>query len=339
MKSLLKFEQISIVERFCAQKIASCKMWGSMKFFKFFSKDYRRITASHNIPYSSTISGTGQNDISSVVIPTVGADFVEEAMLSADFAARFAPQLHEIVIVTDQSASSFINLPEKSRVVTLDIVVPDPSHRYAQLYKSRLLKMQAPLSASPDSTGVLMIDSDLNLLQMPNYQLEDFSVYSCFRNGRMGSKFEKRGYKNVPAYYRNSVRAGLELHVNSAFLAATYFTWQRLCPLWVDLFNDTWSMIPDDQPPTDQPPLSVALDFLDYKTINLGDWTNWPVSKKIGGTPAVIPKEVIGAHGGFPLSEWQKYLSDPNQRLTFKGQDYTRKVRYLTDKEKSLSNT
>ena len=26
---------------------------------------------------------------------------------------------------------------------------------------------------------------------------------------------------------------------------------------------------------------------------------NWPVSKKIGGQEAVVPKEVIGAHGGF----------------------------------------
>lgn len=304
-----------------------------MKFLKRLSKDYRRVVSRHNLPYSQ-LATSGRNDISSVVIPTVGADFVEEAVLSAQFAARFAPQLDEIVIVSDQPAEAFANLPEKARVVTLEITIPNPAHRYAQIYKSRLLKMQAPLSASPNSRGVLMIDSDLNLLQMPDYQLEDFNLYSCFRGGRMGAKFEKRGYANVPAYYANSVRAGLEQHVNSAFLAATYFTWQRLCPLWVDLFNDTWQLIPDDQPPTDQPPLAVALDFLDYQTINLGDWTNWPVSKKIGGAPAVIPKEVIGAHGGFPLSEWQKYLDDASQPLTFKGQDYTRKVRYLTDEEK-----
>lgn len=61
---------------------------------------------------------------------------------------------------------------------------------------------------------------------------------------------------------------------------------------------------------------------------------NWPVSKKIGGQEAVVPKEVIGAHGGFPLSEWQKYLESPENKLLFKGQDYTRKVRYLTDEEK-----
>ncbi|WP_313700284.1 hypothetical protein [Pantoea sp.] len=305
-----------------------------MNFLKRFSKNYRRITARHNIPYAKLTGAGGHNDISSVVIPTVGADFIEEATLSATFAARFAPALHEIVIVTDQPAKAFTNLPEKARVVTLNIEIPNPDHRYAQLYKSRLLKMQAPLSASPDSTGVLMIDSDLNLLQMPNYKLEKFSLYSCFRGGRMGAKFEKRSYQNVPAYYASSVRPSLEEHVNSAFLAATYFTWQRLCPIWVDLFNDTWTLIPDDQPPTDQPPLAAALDFLDYKTVNLGDWTNWPVSKKIGGTPSFIPKEVIGAHGGFPLTEWQKYLENPLQALLFHGQDYTRKVRYLTDEEK-----
>lgn len=43
---------------------------------------------------------------------------------------------------------------------------------------------------------------------------------------------------------------------------------------------------------------------------------------------------MIGAHGGFPLSEWQKYLESPDNKLLFKGQDYTRKVRYLTDEEK-----
>ena len=56
------------------------------------------------------------------------------------------------------------------------------------------------------------------------------------------------------------------------------------------------------------------------------------------GTPSVIPKEVIGAHGGFRLSEWQKYLASPDNELLFKGQDYTRKVRYLTDAEKQAAD-
>lgn len=161
-----------------------------MNFLKRFSKDYRRINARHTIPYTSLYCDAAQNDISSVVILSVRADFVEEALLSAESAARFAPQLSEIVIVTDQPTVSFINLPIKARVVTRDITVLNPSHRYAQLYKSRLLKMQAPLSASPDPIGVLMIDSDLNLLQIWSFQLQDFSLYPCFRNGRMVASFE-----------------------------------------------------------------------------------------------------------------------------------------------------
>ena len=302
-------------------------------FFKKFTRDYRRINARHNIAYEQH-SESGGTKVNSIIIPTVGADFVEEALLSAKFASLNATCADEIVIVTDQLAEKFGALPPKVRIATLDIQIPNPNHRYAQIYKSRLLKIQAPLQANPKSTGVLMIDSDLNLLRNPEYFVKEERLYSCFRKGRMGAKFEKHGYTNIPAYYSSSIRPILENHVNSAFLAATFFTWQRLCPLWLNLFNDTWEMIPDDQPPTDQPPLAVALDFLDFITVNLGDWTNWPVSKKIGGTPSTIPKEVIGAHGGFPLSEWDKYLESPDSELLFKGQDYTRKVRYLSDKEK-----
>lgn len=306
-------------------------------FFKKLTRDYRRITARHNIAYNQDepLKGTTVN---SIVIPTVGEDFIEEALLSAKFASLNAKSVDEIVIVSDQPAEKFGPLPPKVRVVTLQIDIPNKNHKYAQIYKSRMLKIQAPLHASPDSTGVLMIDSDLNLLRDPAYLVKEERLYSCFRKGRMGSKFEKRGYENVPAYYSSTIRPLLEDHVNSAFLAGTYFTWQRLCPLWLNLFNDTWEMIPGDQPPTDQPPLAAALDFLDFITINLGDWTNWPVSKKIGGTPSIIPKEVIGAHGGFPLSEWDKYLESPEAPLLFKGQDYTRKIRYLSDEEKRAAN-
>ena len=306
-------------------------------FLKKFTRDYRRINARHNIEYNQDTPTCGAK-VNSIVIPTVGEDFIEEALLSAKFASINASSADEIVIVSDQPAEKFGVLPPKTRVATIDIEIPNPKHKYAQIYKSRMLKICAPLQANPASTGVLMIDSDLNLLRDPAYLVKEERLYSCFRQGRMGAKFEKRGYAEVPAYYANFIRPSLEAHVNSAFLAATYFTWQRLCPLWLNLFNDTWEMIPDDQPPTDQPPLSVALDFLDFITINLGDWTNWPVSKKIGGQPSVIPKEVIGAHGGFPLSEWTKYLESPDSELLFKGQDYTRKVRYLSDEEKKLQN-
>lgn len=301
--------------------------------FKKLSKQYRHITARHNIDWTSDTPNEG-TPISSIVIPTVGEDFIEEALLSAQFASLNAATAKEIVIVTDQPVEKFRDLPAKTRVVRLDVSIPNPNHKYAQIYKSRMLKIQAPLQASPDSTGVLMIDSDLNLLRDPAYRVKEGRLYSCFRKGRMGAKFDNDRYKSIPAYYSSTIRPSLEDHVNSAFLAATYSTFQRLCPLWLNLFNDTWEMIPDDQPPTDQPPLAATLDLLDFITVNLGDWTNWPVSKKIGGTSSVIPKEVIGAHGGFPLSEWQKYLESPDASLLFKGQDYTRKVRYLSDAEK-----
>ena len=74
----------------------------------------------------------------------------------------------------------------------------------------------------------------------------------------------------------------------------------------------------DSQPPTDQLPLAALLDMLDIKTINLGEWMNWPVSKRIGGGGG-DSKEVVGAHGGFPLSEWQKYLQSADAPLLFKG--------------------
>lgn len=205
-------------------------------------------------------------------------------------------------------------------------------YRYKQIYLSRLIKLNAPLHAKGE--GILMIDSDLNLLKMPEIRMTDMHIYSSFRQGKMIAKLDGAPAEKVPAYYKETVRPYLVDHVNSAFLAATKKTWRRICPLWVALFQDTWELMDDSQPPTDQLPLAALLDLLDLKTINLGDWVNWPVSKKIGGQEAVIPKEVIGAHGGFPLSEWQKYLDSADNKLLFKGQDYTRKVRYLTDQEK-----
>lgn len=301
-------------------------------FFRRFTKRYREVSNKHNIPYTEFSALPKAVPITSVVIPSVGADFIAESVLSARFASIHAKEAQEIVIVSDQPQEAFGELPERVRVATLDIEAPNVNHAYAQIYKSRLLKIMAPLEAK--TGGVLMIDSDLNLLKSPNFMLSEGALYSCFRNGRMGAKFEKRGYAEVPAYYQSSIRPHLEKHVNSAFLAGTYFTFQRLCPLWRDLFIDTWEMIPDNQPPTDQPPLAVALDTLDLITVNLGDFTNWPVSKEIGGKASVIPTEVIGAHGGFPLNEWDKYLKNPKSELTFRDQEYTRKVRYLSEEEK-----
>lgn len=52
----------------------------------------------------SAESVQGTVTITSIVIPCTGADFVEEALLSAHFARRFAPAAEEIVIVIDQPA-------------------------------------------------------------------------------------------------------------------------------------------------------------------------------------------------------------------------------------------
>lgn len=299
--------------------------------FEFLNKNRRYIRSRHNIPYEQA-NAQGAISVDSVVIPCTGADYIEEAVLSAEFASRFATQVKEIVIVSDQPASAFPALPAKVRVATLDVPHREESYRYKQIYRSRLIKIQAPLQARGE--GILMIDSDLNLLKAPNTKINQHCLYSSFRQGKMIAKMAEMPKSLVPAYYKNTIRPELQDHVNSAYLAASRSTWKRLSPLWLALFQDTWELMSDNQPPTDQLPLAALLDLLDIQTINLGDWVNWPVSKRIGGEAAVIPSEVIGAHGGFPLSEWQKYLQDPTQPLTFKGQDYTRKVRYLTDDEK-----
>ncbi|NDL64794.1 hypothetical protein [Acerihabitans arboris] len=303
--------------------------------FEFFNAKYRHIVRRHNIAYDEKkLTKPPRLPITSVVIPSVGEDYIAEAMLSATFAQRYAQDVQEIVIVTDQPAQKFPLLPEKARVVTLATETRDGVYRYKQIYLSRLIKLQAPLQARTE--GILMIDSDLNLLQMPDIQLADDDIYASFRQGKMIAKLSGITPERIPAYYRDAIRPKLVDHVNGAFLAATRKTWQRMCPVWMALFIDTWAQMDDDQPPTDQLPLAAMLDTLDIRTVNLGEWMNWPVSKKIGGTPSIIPAQVVGAHGGFPLAEWQKYLQSPETELLFKSQDYTRKVRYLTDNDKQI---
>jgi len=105
-------------------------------------------------------------------------------------------------------------------------------------------------------------------------------------------------------------------------------TWMRLCPEWLAVYLSVWDRLPSGQSPTDQLPLAITLDRLGLATTDLGPWVNWPVSKKIGGLTARVPGEVIGAHGGFPLSEWQKYLANPDAEMVFHDSDYTRRERY-----------
>ncbi len=302
--------------------------------FEFLNKQRRHILSRHNIPCTQSDT-RGSITVDSIVIPCTGADYIEEAVLSAEFASRCGETIKEIVIVSDQPAAAFPALPARVRVVTLEVPHREESYRYKQIYRSRLIKLQAPLQATGE--GILMIDSDLNLLKTPDIHIKEHHLYSSFRQGKMIAKLADAPADKIPAYYKNTIRPYLQDHVNGAYLAASKQTWQRICPLWLTLFNDTWVLMSDNQPPTDQLPLAALLDLLDIRTVNLGEWANWPVSKRIGGQSAVIPADVVGAHGGFPLSEWQKYLEDPTQPLRFKGQDYTRKVRYLTDAEKQQS--
>jgi hypothetical protein len=251
----------------------------------------------------------------------------------AEFAARFAPEVREIVIVSDQHAEAFGRLPGKARVATIVVAEREETYRYRQIYRSRLIKLQAPLQARTD--GILMIDSDLNLLKSPGFHIEPRTLYGTFRQSRLIDKLADAPGDTAPAYYRDTVRPFLVDHVNGSFLAATRQTWRRICWLWLALYQDTWGSLVDTQPPTDQLPLAAVLDLLDLRTVDLGAWFSWPVSIRIGGTSSTIPKEVVGAHGGFPLSEWQKYLSSPDTLLRFEGQQYTRMVRYMTDAEKA----
>jgi hypothetical protein len=269
----------------------------------------------------------------SVVIPAAGADYVEEGSLAAEFAARFYPELKEIVIVSDRPAAEFPPLPAPVRVVTLDIAALVPAgHAYGAIYASRLIKLLAPLQARFER--ILMIDSDMMLLRPLTLPYADDCVLGCFRQGRMIAKVRESGAAALPAELSGTFRPYLKTHLNGAFLAATAATWRRLSPAWIGAYVSLWSKLPDSQPPTDQLPLCCVLDHLNLATVDLGDWVNWPVSKKIGGRPATVPPEVVGAHGGFPLAEWRRYLVDPGCELHFVDPEQTRKMRYLTDSEK-----
>ena len=102
--------------------------------------------------------------------------------------------------------------------MTLTLPKREEGYRYKQIYLSRLVKLNAPLQARGE--GVLMIDSDLNLLKMPQINMADMHIYSSFRQGKMIASWTVPRRK-VPAYYKETVRPYLVDHVNGAFLAAT----------------------------------------------------------------------------------------------------------------------
>lgn len=51
--------------------------------FKFLNSRYRHITGRHNIPYATLSPNEKRVAVDSVVIPCTGADYIEEALLSA----------------------------------------------------------------------------------------------------------------------------------------------------------------------------------------------------------------------------------------------------------------
>lgn len=268
----------------------------------------------------------------SIIIPCTGEKYVEEAILSAQFAAENSSHAKEILIVTDQiiKESEISDKTKKIRAIYFD---PEPytpdTHAYSNIYRSRICKIYAPTYASYNR--VLMIDSDLMLLQEPLLPWPEWGIAGSFRKGKMISKFKRSGAKRLPRAMKKTCRPYLPDHLNGAFLAARKEVWEKLSALWIHYYQEIWSELPDNQPPTDQLPLTCALDHLQLSTINAGDDINWPVSKKIGGKPSQIPDFVIGAHGGLPLSEWEKYRADHNALLSFVDSKTTRKVRYETD--------
>ena len=271
----------------------------------------------------------------SVVIPFHGDDYIDEAILCSEFASRHVKELKEVIIVSDTelNLSTLEKLEERVKYKKIKITYNGPeNHNYKKIFLSRLCKIQCSQFASYEK--VLVIDSDLLLLQTPKLFWPKNGVSGSFRKGSMIAKFKQSGYKIKPSSLKNTFRPYIKEHLNGAFMAAKKTIWSKLSDKWMEYYLDIWTKLPDNQPPTDQLPLTCALDHLNLKTFDAGNWVNWPVSKKIGGKPFAIPPEVIGAHGGFPLSEWRKYIEDKQAKLLFKGDDYTRKVRYLEDRKK-----
>lgn len=260
----------------------------------------------------------------SVVIPCSGTGYVEEAALSARFASEHSGA-EEVLVVTDQPGGSFGPLPPRVEVRTLTMVDGETprEHPFASIWKSRWIKMAAPLEAS--RPVVLMIDSDLLLLKEARISAMEGVIQGTMFRGKIGHRMKK--HQGAVPELRRSPRLWVKWHVNGGFLAARRATWERLCPRWRFHYRALWTRLPDEMP-VDQIPLVMAMDELRIATADLGVDYNWSVPKRIGGRPAIIPESVIGAHGGFPLSEWEKYRADRQAVLNFRGEDYTRKARY-----------
>lgn len=290
---------------------------------------FLRFTPYHGFNYKllrwwRQLLGQAPSRIDSIAITCYGEDYVEEASLAARFAHMNMTDAKEVVIVTNLPASSFGELPDKILIKTLDLE-PVKLPIFNNIHNSRILKLHAPLQCT--GPVILMVDSDLMLLKNFRTHVEKNCLLGSFRKGKMSVKL--KGISHQVPEIQGSFRPYLKTHINSGFLVARKELWQRLCPLWLKIYQGIWLNISNNkQPPTDQLPLAIALDNLKVNAGNLGDWANWPVSKTIGGTTQSIPLDVIGAHGGFPISEYDKLLQNRDAPLTFHDQHYTRKVRY-----------
>jgi hypothetical protein len=291
-----------------------------------------RAGGTHRRSVASLPVDTEQATADSLVIPAVGLDFVAEGVLAARFAAAHCPSLKEILIVSDQASAVFpTDLDRRVRVVTVDLRANVPAqHTYRRVYLSRLVKIGAALRARGER--VLLTDSDLLLLREPILPWRPDVICGCFRNGHMSEKIRAAGMQ-APQFFSGTQRYRLPTHLNGALLCATPSTWRKLVPVWTRYYQSIWTQFPDNQPPTDQLPLCAALDTLGIVSADLGGWVNWSVSKNIGGRRARVPSEVVGAHGGFPAEEWEKYLADPRAELQFLPDSATRAFRYKTDKQ------
>ncbi|HEX5477384.1 MAG TPA: hypothetical protein VFX09_05975, partial [Burkholderiales bacterium] len=195
--------------------------------------------------------------VESLVIPAVGEDYADEGALAARFAGRFYPGLREIVIVSDLGPSAFPDLPSRARVATIDVNALMPrEHAYSAIFKSRLVKVLAPLQASHER--VVITDSDLVILKSFCVPFADGCLMGSFRQGRLISKVRDSG-AGAPSELAGTYRPYLREHLNSAFLAATQRTWEKLIPSWLGAFIGIWAKLPDNQPPTDQLPLACVL--------------------------------------------------------------------------------
>lgn len=307
-----------------------------LNLFRYFAiKRESRISVADFRAQLPTAQQT-EHPAESIIIPVVGLDYVEEGLLAAEFARLHCPNAKEIRIVSELDETHFTPRHTDIQISTLQVDHQLPEqHKYLQIYKSRLIKLQAPLQAK--FNRILLIDSDMMMLQEPVFPWSPNHMIGSFRMGKMFEKFKRSGSKIKPEAMRNSHRVKFPYHLNGAFLASDRETWHKLSPLWLEYFLQTWSVLDDRQPPTDQLPLCCALDTLRLSCVELPATINWPVSKKIGGKPSAVPTDIIAAHGGFPISEWQKYLLDKQAPLHFVDANQTRKIRYLTDQEKQTA--